>query len=64
MGPVSFVIMAPENFSPNYPEGEYFQYMLDGFFYYTENSETKEVRVGVIDGDGSYTPPISAKADS
>lgn len=63
-GPVSFVIMAPENFSPNYPEGEYFQYMLDGFFYYTENSETKEVRVGVIDGDGSYTPPISVKADS
>ena len=62
-GPVSFVIMAPENFSPNYPDGEHPQHMLDGFFRYYDNGEAKEVHIGVIGKNGLYTPSISVETD-
>ena len=32
-GPVSFIIMAPENFSPNYPEGRFYEYVKNGVFH-------------------------------
>ncbi len=52
-GPVSFVIMAPENFSPNYPDGEYKEQMLGETFYVSSN----KIKVGLIDKNGVYTPP-------
>ena len=67
-GPVSFVLMAPENFSPNYPEGEFNNLVktgrlgfhqgncnLDGFISngcYLQVVE--DFRTGVIGKDGKY----------
>ena len=50
-GPASFVIMAPENFSPNNPSGEYIDLMRKG--YLSIGGETKAV-VGIIDKDGNF----------
>lgn len=61
-GPVSFVIMAPENFAPNFPDGEHAEDMLNGYFYYIENGErSEEIHLGMFGKDGTYTPPISAE---
>lgn len=52
-GPVSFVIMAPENFSPKYPDGEYYEQNRNSFF--TKNSDIKDkMYIGIIGKDGEY----------
>lgn len=73
-GPAPFIIMAPENFSPNYPYGQRAEDMLNGFFYYGDNIANHPVAadfsgwkeeelpqhfyLGVIGQDGMYSPPI------
>lgn len=61
-GPVPFVIMAPEIFSPNFPDGEHPEDMLNGYFYYPRSDAPSEkIHLGTIGKDGVYTPPISAE---
>ena len=53
-GPASFIIMAPENFTPNCPEGQCYEAMKKGVF----NRYAEELlRIGVIGKDGVYVPP-------
>lgn len=52
-GPVSFVMMVPENFSPNYPNGQYYEYHRGGYFFGRE----KEYKIGIIGKDGTYVEP-------
>lgn len=55
-GPVSFAVLAPENVSPKYPEGQYAEYMTEGYFTASSGSG-EEIHLGVIGLDGKYTPP-------
>ena len=36
-GPIPFVIMVPENFSPNYPDGQFYDYIKSGVFDISES---------------------------
>lgn len=61
-GPTSFIIMAPENFTPNFPNGEHADDMLNGYFHYFANGEMSEkIHLGMFGKDGAYTPPISVE---
>lgn len=71
-GPCSFVIMHPENYSPNNPDGEFYEKLLDreSYFHYlgrmgvmSETSHTingngteEPLRIGVIGKDDIYVP--------
>jgi len=57
-GPVPFIIMAPENFSPKFPSGEYAEHMLSGYFNFAWSNGT-QVSLGVVGQDGIYTTPIA-----
>ncbi len=62
-GPATFIIMTPENFSPNFPQGEFGEKLLEGALSYEivigiDNIVTEnDFRIGVIGKDSSYTPP-------
>ena len=49
-GPLPFVIMAPENFAPKFPDGEHYTDMQNGSFY----CENEAFNVGIIGKDGKY----------
>lgn len=40
-GPCTFVIMAPENITPNYPDGEYLESLLEYFFRFPSREDGK-----------------------
>lgn len=50
-GPVPFVAMAPENFTPNNPEGEFFESMKNGFFNVQYGND---FTVAIYGKDGEY----------
>ena len=65
-GPVPFVLMASEVFSPNAPNGGYYDYILNDLIFasstqsmFSEHfaSEFPYVRQGIIGKDGVYSPP-------
>lgn len=69
-GPVSFVLIAPESFSPNTPDGEYYEYWKDtklkagppyiSYSVYTEELENTigdNTYLGIIDKNGEYYIP-------
>ena len=69
-GPVPFIIMLPENFTPNNPDGENYPYLLkkNSYFRPTHCFKTETVycngveidtnpRVGVIGKNGEYVAP-------
>ncbi len=57
-GPVPFIMMVPENFTPNYPDGQYYEHHRQGYFSYGDYYDPKEVRIGIIGKDGVYVPPV------
>lgn len=70
-GPVLFIIMAPENIVPAFPEGEYKDSILTGgleiltTYGYTDSQKSEKyplnedsiVRIGLIGNDGKYLAP-------
>ena len=58
-GSVPFVLMVPENFSPKYPDGKYYEYHRMGYFGldYNGRDYNTKIHLGIIGKDGSYTPP-------
>lgn len=63
-----FIIIAPENFTPAFPDGERVEDMLNGYFSYAYfdsdhalHSGDGETYLGVFGKDGTYTPPINAE---
>lgn len=65
-GPVSFVLMAPENFSPKYPDGQFYDhtktgalsFIQGGSFLWPESEITNDdIRIGIIGKSGEYEPP-------
>lgn len=72
-GPATFVIMAPEYFSPKYPSGVYLESMQNGFlitspqqgaFWYADASDYEgedRLYLGVYGKNGTYTPPFGAE---
>lgn len=55
-------IMAPENFTPKYPDGQYYQYFKTGAFSFVGCGEAPididDIRVGIVGQGGEYVPPI------
>ena len=76
-GPVSFIIMAPENFSPKYPDGKFKNRILEGGLElesggynpspYRDKYASYEVSntftVGLIDKEGKYIAPEITTTD-
>lgn len=72
INPVPFIFMAPEKFTPNSPDGEYYEEILKGHFYYNSltqvwdyngekpsNKSETPFYIGLIGKDGQYVPPAS-----
>lgn len=57
-GPVTFVLMTPEYYSPNYPQGQYFDSVLNGdlAIYNWSPYQAETCKVGVIDNEKYYPP--------
>ncbi|MBQ3418206.1 MAG: hypothetical protein IJH32_10300 [Ruminococcus sp.] len=59
-GPVPFIMMAPENISPNYPDGEYFESILNsdvsvnGWYISHDTTPDNQFNIGIIDKQGVY----------
>lgn len=76
-GPCSFVMMHPENYSPNHPDGEFYEKLIDSESYFryqqhdgilSEDSRTingkttnERLKIGVIGKDGQYIEPKKDK---
>ena len=63
-GPVPFIIMAPEAFTPNYPNGRFYAHFYSGHFAIGDSSIGLKDSVflndnylGIIGKDGQYLPP-------
>lgn len=65
-GPNPFVLMAPENFSPKYPDGQFYEHTKTGALSFlkgrsfggAELSITEDdIRIGIIGKSGEYIPP-------
>ena len=58
-GPVPFVLMAPENISPNNPDGEYYSCMPKGHIRFGAwKIQPEAIQLGVIGKNGEYLPPF------
>lgn len=69
LGPITFVAMAPQNITPDHPDGEYFADMAKGYFHLGGGNmsagyeggvpvnEAFNMHLGVIGYDGEYLPP-------
>ena len=51
---IPFILMVPENFSPKYPNGEYYDTIRECTF---STYDKTEVKIGIIGKDGKYYPP-------
>lgn len=65
-GPIPFVLMAPENFSPKYPDGQYIEYMKTGALSFRKGREfwiakmaveDGDIKIGIIGKSGEYISP-------
>lgn len=57
---IPFIIMAPENYSPNYPNGEYYEAVKNTVFYSNWSSlqnKTDGVTLGIIGKDNQFVSP-------
>ena len=57
-GPVPFVFIAPENFSPNSPNGEYLENLQTGYFEAFGISDPEPIYVDIIGKNGEKFSPI------
>ena len=55
-GPVSFILMTPENFSPKYPDGTYLNYLAGCKL---DCQANEAITIGVINKDGDFVSPAS-----
>ena len=60
-GPASFVLIAPENFSPNSPNGEYLENLQTGYFETFGISDPEPVCEDIIGKNGEKFSPIKEK---
>lgn len=60
-GPVPFVIMAPENFAPNSPNGEYLEKLQTGHFEAFGITDPEPIYVDIIGKNGEKFSPIKEK---
>jgi len=56
---VPFAIMAPENLTPNNPDGAYLEKMINGYFELYPLDETLHFTVGIYGKDGVYYEPAN-----
>jgi|GEM_PF-7072498 len=60
-GPVPFVLMAAENFSPNTPDGGYYDFVLNDLVISSYIiSDFPNIRPGIIGRDGAYALPTKS----
>lgn len=60
-GPVPFVFIAPENFSPNSPNGEYLENLQTGYFEPFGITDPEPIYVDIIGKNGEKFSPIKEK---
>lgn len=60
-GPVPFVIMAPENFAPNSPNGEYLEQLQTSHFEAFGITDPEPIYVDIIGKNGEKFSPIKEK---
>ena len=62
-GPVPFVIMAPENITPNFPNGQYYNNMKESklisgnWASLCDSSHFEDIKIGIVGVDGVYVSP-------
>ena len=67
-GPFPFILMAPESFTPNHPDGRYYKHFASGSFNIGDHTNKKgfvsiqDVKIGIIGKDGTYAAPAEEAA--
>ena len=64
-GPCPFILMSPEAFTPNYPDGRFYEHLFSGSFSAgdhqrkagIEYQENTGIRVGIIGKNGTFKEP-------